>query len=52
MGGVKKCHGSLEVVSDPQPWFESKTPADEKTQHTLMVCEHFEEAGNKAKGPG
>jgi hypothetical protein len=40
----------LEVVSKPQIAFESKAQADEKAQHTLRVCEHFEEVCNAAIG--
>jgi hypothetical protein len=40
-----------EVASVPQLWFESKAPADEKAQPTLVAGEHFEEAGNAALGP-
>ena len=31
--------------------FESEATADEKAQHTLLVCEHFEEVVNDAIGP-
>jgi hypothetical protein len=30
--------------------FESKAQADEKAQHTMGVCEHFEAACNAAIG--
>jgi hypothetical protein len=36
------------VVSKPQIAFDSKAQADEKAQHTGVVCEHFKEACNAA----
>jgi hypothetical protein len=36
----------MEAVSKPRIRSESKAQADEKAQHTLRVCEHFEEACN------
>ncbi len=42
---------TLEVVSKPQIRFKSKAQADEKAQHTRVVCEHFEEVCNAAIEP-
>jgi hypothetical protein len=31
--------------------FEGEALADEKAEHTWLVCEHFEADNNKALGP-
>jgi len=40
----------FEVDSTPQITSKDKARVDEKAQHTLLVCEHFEETRNAVFG--
>jgi len=48
-GGLSKktIYGwTLQAISEMQITFKDKARANEKAEHTLRVCEHFEEVRN------